>query len=221
MTRVRSFFAVLLLSLLVVGALAPAVGAQEGNATTTPTQNESAAQNGAQEPEKVAKTVDNVLVIESYEFNESASVFSITFRNTADESAASKWSSSVTVTEAITREGAESGRFAIETLTVKPGSTVTLEIELLTRSPLGVLVTTQRSVDAGHGTYLPTPPPDYSILDGPAAWADVRAGSLFGILGALAFLALAAWQYVAWTNTDVKTADLEPRTTFFGRFRDD
>lgn len=170
-------------------------GAESGSSTS--------AGDGSENATTVVEQVDDRLRILAYSYHEEQSVFLITLENTAQVGTAS-----VTITEAISRQAADAGRFGIKSFEVAPGEKLEIRLTVYTDNPLGVMVTTSRSVEEGHGSFLPVESGG-SLIKGDATWADVRAGVLASILLSLGVLVVAAWHVYASSNDDVEQVDME------------
>lgn len=203
----------LLVGLLVVLALVPSgvgvVAAQEGEptatATPTPAANEST----------VAARVDEDVYVEEFWYNASAQEFHLVLVNDGERD------STVTITESISRKDAGERRFGIEVVDVDVGATVSTSVSAKrVKGAAAVMVLTEKAIDSGTGLYLQeSDTTDTRLIKGGADGAHVRAGGLGGVGAAVTITVLGAWQYVASRNDDVVDAELEPDTTFFGRFK--
>lgn len=193
----------------------------EGHKEETPTPTHTSdAEDGSQsdsssdegdgsDEQTVVKQVDEDLVVADVDWNRSGgdlATVTVTLRNREGGGG-----SQVTLTEGITREAAEnSDRFGIKSVEVPDGETVDVQLTLYTSDPIGVMVVSSASREAGHGSFLSAPKASVGILKGNATWTDVRAGVFFGSIMALVFALLGAWHLVASRNTDLQEADLEP-----------
>lgn len=203
----------LLVGLLVVLALVPSgvgvVAAQEGEqtatATPTPAANEST----------VAARVDEDVYVEEFWYNASAQEFHLVLVNDGDRD------STVTITESISRKDAGERRFGIEVVDVDVGATVSTSVSAKrVKGAAAVMVLTEKAIDSGTGLYLQeSDTTDTRLIKGGAEGSHVRAGGLGGVGAAVTITVLGAWQYVASRNDDVVDAELEPDTTFLGRFK--
>jgi len=193
----RIGIAAVVIGMIVIGSAGIALGAP-ANGTASPTPSEETT---------VVERVDDRLRVVGFEFVEGGpgeqSVFRISLSNDGDRA------SSVTVTEAISRRSANSGKFGIEIIEVDPGETLTVELTAWTDRPLGVLVTTRQSAREGHGTFLERPGlGDGRLIGGEPTGADVRSSGLFGIVGTLGIVGLGAWRRVSREHDDVEAVDM-------------
>lgn len=195
--RALGALTVILVVLGATGVLVALAGQASGQeaATATPTP----------EPEgntTVVEQVDEDLRVTDYAYLEGEQLFTVTLENTGDDT------SHVTITEAISREAADSGRFGIKSLRVSAGETVTVELTVYTDRPIGVMVTSRQSVEQGHGTFLAIEDDGIDLIEGGATWSDVRAGGIAGILSTLLIIGLVAWHRVASKNDDVEDVEV-------------
>lgn len=188
------FALVLAVAVLAPSGVAVAAGAEAPTeATATPTDEDT----------EVVAQVDSSIRVLDYGFRDKAEVFVVELENTGERDV------DVTLTEAISRKAAGSGRFGVEMVTVDEGETLTVRVDMQTnaRNP-GVMIVTSESIEQGHGTFLSVKD-GISILRGEATWADVRAGTAFGVFIALFVVLIAAWHVVASRQTDVKEVGLD------------
>lgn len=159
----------------------------------------------------VVRQVDEELVVSAFEYNRTTKVATITLRNLRGGSGGSQ----VSLTEGITREAAEdTKRFGIERVTVPEGESVTVEMQLYTSEPIGVMVISSRSEEAGSGAFLSVPPPPGAgIVEGDPAWTDVHIGVISALFLALVGVILGAWHLISRRHESVEEADLEPKRT--------
>lgn len=193
----------------------------ESTATPTPTPspesstNESASEEKAKDPVAI---VDPNLQVVGFRYNASNEMFSIRFRNIDDRN-----DSTVTVTEVIDRDTKGSSKFGIVQTTIDAGETRWVHVSAgRVDGSAGVMITTIASVAAGEGTLIQESDDEKSaqLIKGGATGADVRAAGLSTGAATCLFILLGAWQFVAWKNGDVKPADMTPKLTIFGRFRE-
>ena len=146
----------------------------------------------------VVATVDDQVVITGYDYDDDREVMSIELDHVEPDGDRA-W---VTLTEAVSPDGdgAGSGSFGISQLHVDPGEDVTAEVDV-SRDDDGaaqVLVTTDRSVEAGTGTFVAdVDETGVALFSVAATWRDVQLGVLGGSVGVVAIAVLIAWQLVA------------------------
>lgn len=179
--------------------------------------NESNASSGGDEPRDVLRQVDPTLVIEDAEYNDSAGTMTLTFRNVAESGSGS----SVSITEAPPRsEVQDLKRIGMKVVDVPQGERVEVTVELFSRNPLGVMITSSVSSQKGHATFIAAETEAPGLFRGQASWGYVRAAA-FGAAGASPLvLLLVSWTLVARKNEDEQDAEIEPKTTFWGAFKD-
>ena len=230
----RRALAALVALALLAGAFPPVMGAAAQGAPGASSassldevdvhyQTEGAAPDGGNSSEEteVVAQVDDAIAITGYEYDQENETMLVTLRNTGDAPR------SVTVTEIVSSEDASGARsslrFGIGIFEIDPSAgETTVRVDVRARGDMaGVTVTTQASARAGHGEALMVDlNPGGSLISGPPTAAQVRAGAIAGGVGSIVIVVLGAWQYVATKNEDVKDADLSPRLSLLGRFRE-
>lgn len=220
--RARELLIVILLASVVIGGIVALPVSAVHQSDTTPTPSSSEAESGPESdsssstPEDtdegdgaddtVVRQVDDRLTVTSYHYDRNASVMAITFANHGESS------SSVSITEGISREAAEStSRFGLMEIRVPSGETRTAELELYTAEPIGVMITTSRSRSQGRGSFIAIPDEGSSVVEGDPAWSDVQVAAFFGVLLTLAAFTLGIWHVWARRFDSVELADLDPR----------
>lgn len=149
----------------------------------------------------IAQVDEHVRVLE-FAYSDDEGVFSIALENTGDEV------SRVTITEAIGPERAGAGSFTIETYRVSAGERIVAQVDAERSSgSAGVMITTQRSLAAGQGTFLQDRE-ELTLFDGEATWGDVRAAVVFGMPSGALFALLGAWAYVSRKHKTVNLVDI-------------
>jgi len=179
--------------------------------------NSSAVTNGGENATTVVAQVDDRLRVTDYSYSEESELFSVTLENTAD-----RYGSTVTVTEAIEAEGSGAGTFGIERVDLSPGETITVEVSVSADGLRGVMITSERSIENGQGTYLSAESDGGGeLIKGGATGADVRSSGVFALIGSCLFALFGAWLYVSVRNEEVREVSTTPERTLLGRFRDD
>lgn len=187
---------IILLATIVSGASSIALGAESG--TQTP-------DTGAEDDVSVIEEVDEQLRVLSFEFIEGEdrpNRFRIKLSNRGDEI------STATITEALSARSSE-GRIGIEVYRIDAGETVTVELQAFTDDPIGAVITTSRSAEDGHATFLEREDDsDSRLIGGAPTGGDVRAAGAFGIFGSLFLVGLGAWHRASRENTEMDEVDV-------------
>lgn len=217
--------AALILSIVVMlAAIAPvagvAVAIQEDNTPTPETADEEQEKQTEQEENTVVEEVDEDIRVTDYGFEEGngTGTFWVDLEHVGDTDDRSL----VTITEVISADAGSSGTFGIEQVRVRPDETLRVEIDV---SPdgnqHGVMITTSKSINNGEGSFLQVVEDRRGIFSGAATWMIVRVAGGGALLGSIGGVLMGAWVLVANKQEDETEADLEPDTTFWGRFKDD
>jgi archaellum component FlaF (FlaF/FlaG flagellin family) len=190
--------------------LAPMVGAavaQEQTPTSTETSDSS--------PNSVVAQVDEDIRVVDYSYRSNDSAMVVTLSNVGGGS------STVTLTEAISPDGSGSGTFGIERVTVRPGEQVTVAVSVNPEPrEHGVMITTEKSISNGEGTYLQVDEGGGSLFEGSATWNLVRLVYIVAIASAFLTLFFGVWMLIAARHEGTTDADLEPERDVWGGFRD-
>lgn len=169
--------------------------------------------NGSDAPVAI---VDENLHVVSYSYNSSAEMFHVTFQNVDDRE-----DSKVTVTEVVDRDEKGTSKFGIVQDEIEAGERKTIHVSASrVDGSAGVMVTSVKSVEKGEGTLIQeSDDENIQLIKGGASGAHVRSAATFTFGGAVLFIVLGAWQFVAARNRDVQDADLDPGLTLLGQFR--
>lgn len=191
------------------GAASEPVGTPTGNTSENMTNT------------SIVTQVDNDVAVLSYSYDADKETMTVRLQNDGTDRA------EVTLTEIVNANDMSGDKsaltFGIEMLTMRPHSTVSVEVDVADRGRMaGVTVVTRTSAEAGSGKALTVDlNSGIRLIRGEASGGDVRSGVFFGGFGALMLAGAAAWQRKATRNADVKDARLKPKLNVWGVFRDD
>lgn len=199
----------LLLVLLAVAAVVPtAATAHHGEApSSSPPQlaslQQEADNSSAAEPTTVERQVDEDVRVTAYRYDLDEETMSITIENTGTADAY------VTMTEAIGKQQARQGdgTFGIETLRLREGETVTAQISVSRDGLRAVMVTTDRSVEQGRGTFLAADSGG-SLYSGEPTWMDVRVAVVSMIVIVAIVLAISIWHKLSSKHKPFATIEV-------------
>ena len=190
--RARPWIGAALVALLTISIVLGITGIA-GIAAGQQTQgaNETANANADGEPEKLVEQVDEDVRVESYTYDEQNETFSILFSSSGDRTV------DVTVTEVIDQRAGSSGTFGVEQFRIRPDERVEVEISArLTGGSAAVMIVTQKSLDAGRGTFLQYET-SWSLISGAATWWLIRIAGVGGAIGVVVAVIYGAWNRVA------------------------
>lgn len=193
-TAQAALVASVLLAALAVGI--PLASAQDG-------------QQGDENATTVVGQVDENVRVLGYSYDGDRQVMSVELENIGE-----RRSVEVTLTEKPSESSSGSSEFGIQRQRVRPGETVTVEVDASRDEggEAGVMITTAASIGQGSGVYVADVKdsgPDLSLFGGAATWGDVRSAGLFGMLATAVGLLVGSWDYVARKEQDAIEVDLD------------
>ena len=157
------------------------------------------------EPTSVVEQVDEDVRVLDYRYNDSEETFYVTLENTGFTG------STVTITETVDSSEDGSGTFGVRRVNVDAGETIEVQVDAeRTRGSVGVMITTEKSLDRGEGVYLQDDEGlSIGLFDGAASWIDVRVATGAGIAGSVVTVVLGAWYVVAARDTEIAEVSLD------------
>ena len=157
------------------------------------------------EPTSVVEQVDEDVRVLDYHYNDSEETFYVVLENTGFTG------STVTITETVDSSEDGSGTFGVRRVNLDAGETIEVQVDAeRTRGSVGVMITTEKSLDNGEGVYLQDDEGlSIGLFSGAASWIDVRVATGAGIAGSVVTVVLGAWYVVAARDTEIAEVSLD------------
>lgn len=203
--RGRQAALVAVVTLLVVGsvfalAAAPVAAQEQPNASNASADDDRP----DDEPTNVVRQVDEDVRVLNYSYSDADETFFVTLENTGPSTTL------VTITETVSADQDGAGSFGVRRVRISGDEKVSVSLDAVrNRGSVGVMITTEKSLERGEGTYLQDSNElDIGLFEGASSWMDVRAAVVGTIVAAIVVLVVGAWYIVRQRDLDIQEVNL-------------